>query len=242
VAYIDWSQQELEIAGVLSQDQAMMEAYTTGDFYLAFAKMAGAAPPTATKETHATIREQFKQVALGVLYGLSESGIARRLGVPLCDGRLLLRHHKAVFQRFWEWSDNIEIQGMLGCPLQTVFGWQLHAGPNVNPRGLRNFPMQSHGAEMLRLACCLATERGIPVCAPVHDALLVEGSFDDIDTVVADTQTAMQEASEIVLPGFPLRTEAKIIRYPERYQDPRGVQMWETVQAILQETTLDVPF
>src|SRR3954464_13305113 len=54
------------------------------------------------------------------------------------------------------------------------FGWPLHVGAAFNPRSLANFPMQANGAEMLRLACCLATERGIRVCAPVHDALLIE--------------------------------------------------------------------
>ena len=34
--------------------------------------------------------------------------------------------------------------------------------------------MQANGAEMLRLACCFATERGVRVCAPVHDAILIE--------------------------------------------------------------------
>jgi DNA polymerase family A len=242
VSYIDWSQQELAIAAALSQDQAMMDAYQSGDFYLAFAKMAGAAPPEATKETHAAIREQFKVVSLGVLYGLSEQGIARRLGVPLCHGRLLLQHHKEVFRTFWAWADLVEMQGMLGGSLRTVFGWPVHVEAGVNPRSLRNFPMQANGAEMLRLACCLATERGIRVCAPVHDAMLVEASEEAIDTVVVQTQAAMEEASALVLPGFPLRTEAKIVRYPERYQDPRGVQMWETVQSILQATPPEVPF
>jgi DNA polymerase family A len=242
VAYVDWSQQELAIAAALSQDQAMMDAYQSGDFYLAFAQMAGAAPPEATKETYAVIREQFKVVSLGVLYGLSEQGIARRLGVPLCHGRLLLQHHKEVFRTFWAWADLVEMQGMLGGSLRTVFGWPVHAETGVNPRSLRNFPMQANGAEMLRLACCLATERGIHVCAPVHDALLVEASEDTIDTVVVQTQAAMEAASALVLPGFPLRTEATIVRYPERYQDPRGVQMWETVQAILQATIQEVPF
>jgi len=58
--------------------------------------------------------------------------------------------------------------------LWTVFGWTIHTGAKVNPRSLRNFPMQGNGAEMLRLACCFATEQGIRVCAPVHDALLIE--------------------------------------------------------------------
>ena len=34
----------------------------------------------------------------------------------------------------------------------------------------RNFLMQGTGAEMMRIACCLATESGIEICAPVHDA------------------------------------------------------------------------
>ncbi len=72
--------------------------------------------------------------------------------------------------------------------------------------------MQANGAEMLRLAGCLAAERDIAVCAPVHDALLVEGPIERIDTVVADTQAAMAEASEVVLDGFRLRTDARELR------------------------------
>jgi hypothetical protein len=233
VAYIDWSQQELAIAAALSGDPNMQEAYRSGDFYLTFAKMAGAVPPDATRQTHAAVRDQFKTVALGVLYGLSAEGLARKLGVPVCKGRELLRMHQQTFRQFWKWSDRIEMEGMLNGRLRTVFGWPVHAGPNVNPRSLRNFSMQANGAEMLRLACCLATERGIAVCAPVHDALLVEGPADDIDAIVARTQEAMREASEVVLGGFPLRTEAKVVRYPERYADERGRRTWETVCALL---------
>src|SRR5262249_47338199 len=71
VAYVDWSQQELAIAAALSGDRKMMAAYESGDFYLTFAKMAGAVPRDATKKSHPREREQFKAVALGVLYGLS---------------------------------------------------------------------------------------------------------------------------------------------------------------------------
>jgi hypothetical protein len=127
------------------------------------------------------------------------------------------------------------MEGMLTGRLRTVFGWTVQVGPDANPRSLRNFPMQANGAEMLRLACCLATERGITVCAPVHDALLVEGPADGIEDVVAATQQAMQEASALVLPGFPLRTEAKVVRHPDRYADERGRRMWELVLSLLDE-------
>src|SRR5688572_3898027 len=123
---------------------------------------------------------------------------------------------------------------MLTGLLRAAFGWALHVGPDANPRSLRNFPMQANGAEMLRLACCLATERGITVCAPVHDALLVEGPADEIDDVVEATQAAMQEASEVVLGGFPLRSDPdKKVIAPGRYMDPRGKAMWERVMKLL---------
>ena len=50
VAYIDWSQQEFGIAAALSGDAHMMESYRSGDPYLAFAKLAGAAPPGCDQE------------------------------------------------------------------------------------------------------------------------------------------------------------------------------------------------
>lgn len=229
VAYIDWSQQELAIAAALSDDKKMQDAYQSGDFYLSFARMAGAVPAGATKDTHAGVRDQFKTVALGVLYGLSAEGLARKLNVPPVRGRDLLRMHKDTFKQFWRWSDAVQDEAILAGRLRTVFGWTVHAGDDPNPRSLRNFPMQGNGAEMMRLACCLATERGIGLCCPVHDALLIEAGADDIDAAVAATQQAMREASEIVLDGFTLRTDAKVVRHPERYSDKRGQVMWETV-------------
>jgi DNA polymerase-1 len=229
IAYIDWSQQELAIAAALSGDKKMQDAYQSGDFYLTFAKMAGAVPETATKETHAAVRDQFKTVALGVLYGLSAEGLALKLNVSPVRGRDLLRMHRETFRTFWQWSEDILNQALISKELHTEFGWRIMTEPEPNTNSLRNFPMQANGAEMMRLACCLATERGIRLCCPVHDALLIEAPLDQIDGAVVATQLAMKEASEIVLAGFSLRTDAKIVRYPDRYSDKRGELMWKTV-------------
>ena len=72
VAYIDWEQQEFGIAAALSGDANMKAAYFSGDPYLAFAKQADAAPPDATKATHKSVREQFKQCVLAVQFGMGE--------------------------------------------------------------------------------------------------------------------------------------------------------------------------
>src|SRR5262249_34596256 len=147
--------------------------------------------------------------------------------------RELLALHRQTYPRYWEWSQANVDRAMLMGELQTVFGWQVHAGPEANPRSLTNFPMQANGAEMLRLACCLATDGGVRVCAPIHDALLIEGQAEDMDAAVAQAQDAMRRASELVLPGFPLRSDSRIVRYPERYMDKRGAVMWEAVQQLL---------
>jgi hypothetical protein len=78
-------------------------------------------------------------------------------------------------------------------------------------------------------ACCLATERGIEVCAPVHDAVLICTPLDRIEVDVVSMRAAMAEASRIVLAGFELATEVKVVRWPDRYMDPRGLAMWNRV-------------
>jgi hypothetical protein len=233
VAYIDWSQQEFGIAAALSDDNAMQAAYLSGDPYLAFAKQAGAVPPDATKATHGPTREPFKQCVLAVQYGMEAESLANRIGQPPVVARDLLRAHRETYRRFWRWSDAAVDCAMLTGSLHTVFGWHIHRGEDPNPRSLRNFPMQANGAEMLRLACCLATERGIEVCAPVHDAALICAPIERLEADIAGMRAAMAEASRMVLSGFELRTDALRILHPDRFGDPRGTLMWERVMGLI---------
>ena len=233
VAYVDWSQQEFGIGAALSGDPAMMDAYRSGDPYLRFGQQAGRIPPNGTKRTHGAERELFKTCILGTQYGMGPESLARRIGLPDVYGRELLRLHRETYPRFWEWSDGAESHAMLLNRLHTVFGWTVQVESEANPRSLRNFPCQANGAEMLRLACCLATERGVSIVAPVHDAVLVEGPEWEIDTIVAETQAAMAKASEIVLGGFRLRSDARVVRWPDRYMDDRGRGFWGRVMALL---------
>jgi DNA polymerase-1 len=241
VAYVDWGQQEFGIAAALSEDPMMLEAYSSGDPYLEFAKQAGAVPPRATKYTHGAERELFKACALAVQYGMGDKSLAYRIGRPPIEARELLRKHRETYWRFWEWSDRIVTHAMLLNRIHTVFGWPLHVSHDPNERSLRNFPMQANGAEMLRLACCLAIERGVRVCMPVHDAILIEAYATRIDEMIEATQAAMAEASRVVLDGFELRSDVKIIRQHERYSDARGATMWSRVMSLLAEAECRTP-
>jgi hypothetical protein len=234
IAYLDWSQQEFGIGAALSRDSAMIQAYESGDPYLAFGKQAGLIPPSGTKQTHKVEREGCKVCVLGVGYGMEAASLARRIGRPPAYARQLLQLHRETYPRFWAWGDGAETHAMLNGQLQTVFGWSLRTTGEVNPRSLRNFLCQGNGSELLRLACCLTTERGFQVIAPVHDALVVEAEAGSIEEIVAETQECMARASEAVLGGFRLRSDVEIIRYPDRFQDERGVEFWGRIMAVLE--------
>jgi hypothetical protein len=210
----------------------MKEAYRSGDPYLAFAMQAGAVPPTATKKTHEAEREQFKACVLAVQYGMGEASLAARISQPVARARQLLALHRQTYRQFWKWSDSAVDEAVLGGWLWAGFGWQIHTRDGLNDRSLRNFPMQANGAEMLRIACILLTEAGIRVCAPVHDALLIEAPLDELDEAIVTAKSLMREASRIVLDGFELGSEVKTFRYPERYMDKRGVVMWNATKRL----------
>jgi DNA polymerase I-like protein with 3'-5' exonuclease and polymerase domains len=241
IAYLDWKSQEVAIAAALSRDEVLWNAYASGDPYLAFAKRAGLAPPSATKASHSAVRNRCKAIVLGTLYGMSAEGLAARAGVHLVEARDLLQRHKETYRTFWRWAEKNVEAALLGATLYTRFGWPIRLGlwAEANPRSLLNWPMQSNGAEMMRLACSEATEAGLMICAPIHDALLLEAPADKIEEQVIQLTAIMQRASALVLgEGRVCGVDAEIVRYPDRYSDERGRVMWSRVMALIEAAEL----
>ena len=237
LAYCDWSSQEIAIAAALSGDELLWKAYESGDPYIAFAIQAGLAPAGATKETHKDIRNRCKSVVLGTNYGMSAYGVAQAAKIHEIEAKSLLQKHRETYRKFWAWADNNKDIGLLGLKLETCFGWpiQVEAG-NVKANTFLNWPMQAHGAEMMRIACVLAVERGLKLCAPIHDALLIEAPSDQIDADVAKLKECMSQASEEVLgKGKICRVDADIVKYPDRYMDEQGQEMWDKIMSLLRK-------
>ena len=157
---------------------------------------------------------------------MGAESLAQRINQPVARARELLRLHKETYRIFWAWSDAAVDHAMLHGKLWTTFGWTIHTGTSPNPRFLRNFLMQANGAEMLRLACINLTKSGIKVCAPVHDAVLIEAPLDFLTEIIRQTQQIMSDASAIVLDGFRLRSDAEVFRSAV---DPAGCHLAEDV-------------
>ena len=121
--------------------------------------------------------------------------------------------------------------------MRTAFGWECRIGlvePAVNARSIRNWPVQATGADILRISCILAARHGIKLLAPVHDAVLIEAPIERIEADVALMREIMRRASRIVLNDdtsgtHELRTDANIVRHPDRYTDKRGKDIWAYV-------------
>jgi DNA polymerase-1 len=170
------------------------------------------------------------------MYGMSPKGLSVRIGKSETEAQRLIEKHQETYPKFWGWSDRVVTHMQLEGLYSTWSGWQVKrtfGGLNEHQkRSLRNFPMQATGADMLRLSCCLATEAGIRICCPVHDAVLIEAPLARIGEQVSAMQAAMAEASREILDGFELRTEAKV--FTDRFEDPRGQSTWKLVTGLLE--------
>ena len=245
IAYVDYSSMEFLIAASLSDGHRgpvnnMLDMYRSGDPYLSFAKRVGAAPQTATKQLHSDVRDKYKNMLLSVQYGMSAPTLAGRIGVSIFEAQEMLDQHRELFAQYWAWSDDYVAHALQTGVVRTAFGWTHHIGISgaVNERSLRNWPVQATGADILRIACILATRHGIRLLAPVHDAVLIEAPVDRIEADVVLIQEIMRRASRIVLNAtaegtHELRTDANIIRYPARYTDKRGDAIWDRVIDLL---------
>jgi DNA polymerase I len=233
ISYVDYEQQEIGIAAALSKDENLILAYESGDPYISFAKQAGVVPEDATKETHSALREQFKTCMLGINYGMRETSFARRTGISMPKARELYKMHHNVFRDYWDWISTYMDWAQVSGSVVTRFGWNFNTARSKSGT-LQNFPMQGNGADILRVAICLCLENNIRVVAPVHDAILMEATIDNIENDVKIASKLMTEASKHVI-DFPLRVEAKIIRYPDHYTDPRGDVMWKSIWEVINE-------
>jgi DNA polymerase I-like protein with 3'-5' exonuclease and polymerase domains len=233
LAYVDWERQEFGVAAYLSDDPAMIAGYQTDDPYVATGIAIGIIPPGGTGRSHPKERAICKQIVLGTQYGMGARTLAEKIDRTESHARELLRLHRRTYPKYWAWSDAIVRYAMIYGDLPTSFGWRLHVRPDTGPTTLRNFPMQSNGADMLRLACCLATGRGVTINATVHDAALIEASDGEIGEAVATMQAAMDEASSLVLDGPTLRTAVKVVTWPGRLLDDADRPTWDRMMSQL---------
>lgn len=215
IAGLDFSSEEFLLSALCSKDKKMLEAYRSGDVYLAFGKMIGWIPQDGTKKSHKFERDCCKALVLGLSYLMSKYGLAHKLTED--TGKLftedeaqeLIDQFDETFSDFAEWrKELIATYGDEGH-IKLPCGWYLF-GDNDNFRSVGNVPIQGLGACILRKAVSFAQDAGLDVIFPLHDALYIE--YDSFDYKAIDTlKDCMDRAFQFYFEGD-MREASKMIR------------------------------
>jgi hypothetical protein len=236
--YLDWRTQEIGVAAALSEDAALIQAYSSGDIYHALARICGLTDdpsPENWKRKHPAVRQRMKGLQLGLNYGMGVPSLARGLDRHPCVASDIVEKHKRTYPRFWAWRAETTHAALLARKIESVFGWPLRLSTSPNLRTLFNFPMQSAGAEMLRLATVRLCEAGIVPIMLVHDGILLE----ETDRArVEEAKDIMRSAGRDVCGGLEIGvdTDQELVG-GARYSDKRPMarSMWATIMGVLRD-------
>ena len=236
-AYIDYRTQEVGVAAAESGDRALIDDYAGGDIYHALARLCGLtndSDPVHWKKTDPALRNRMKPLQLGINYGMGVPSLARGLDRHPLIASEIIERHKRRYPRFWQWRTNMVQTAMLERKIESVFGWPLYLSTSPNQRTLYNFPMQSGGAEMLRLATVRLCEAGIVPIMLIHDGILFEETERE---KIEQAKGIMLAAGRDVCDGFEIGVDVdQMLENGARYRDkrPMAQQMWTTVMDALQ--------
>ena len=229
LVYADFKSQEAVIQAQLSQDQNMIAAVKSGDPYLHTAKLVGAIPQDATRKSHEKIREIYKQSFLAISYGQTPFGLKNKLGVPIANATYI---HAAIIKAYSDyqiWIQSLKDFAMRRGYLITKYGWRdwLSDRELVNPRQLGNWPIQSHGSEILRRAMIELDDAGFEISMIIHDAILIHMDRKDCRIKIEALKKIMSAAAYEVI-GSEIEVDSQLIK--ETYQQKgEHKEMWDNL-------------
>jgi DNA polymerase I len=243
IVHADIIAAEAGIAADLSGDPELIRIYQSGaDQYLEFAKSAGAIPLEVVRDKRnaelEVIRHVYKVALLAIQYGVGAETLSQNLGVPQWQAERIISSHKRSYAVYWAWAEAQIERAQREGYISTDFGWTLTVRPDTPRNTLLNFPQQAGCAEILRLACVIALERGLgpTLCAPHHDALYLECDESDAERVASELKACFRDAAGTVLSGHvELRAETGIVRYPDHYCDNDGKEIWDMVVKFMEQ-------
>lgn len=198
MAAIDYGSQEFFVAALLARDEAMIQAYLSGDPYLEFAKLAGMVPQNGTKAEYPREREICKSTVLGISYMMSKFGLARKLttdtGRPWTEdeAQAMINTFYGVFWMLQSNQKYIEMAYKQYKHIELQDGWYMW-GDNPNMRSVGNMPVQGAGGVAMRKSVIMAFERGLYIPFALHDADYME---DDVgqEKKIVTLRECMREA------------------------------------------------
>ena len=230
LVYLDYKSQEPGVMGYLSGDKNLIQSYESGDIYINTAKLFGYWDELASKQEKKKIRNKFKVLYLASSYGQGPRAIAESLKCSVAHAKFLQMKYHETYKKYFNWNKGFIEAGLNKNYLTTIYGWQRHIkdlfqfkdGKKIDiRRSLLNWPIQSHGAEILRKALIDLTDENFEVCALVHDAVLIQIPIPEFSQRLEEAKDIMQKASFEVVGGV-IKVDHEIIKTNYKQLDDNG--------------------
>jgi DNA polymerase-1 len=209
----DYSQVELRVLAHVTGEERLIEAFARGEdiHRRTAAQVYGIDPAAVTRD----MRRVAKVVNFGVVYGLSDFGLARDTGMSREEAGAFIRSYFESFPAVTRWLEQTRMHAREWGWVETFTGRRRHL-PDIRAanRQMRmaaermavNMPIQGGAAEIMKKAmieCDRALrESGSPaqVLLQVHDELVVEVPREDLPALVPLVRRAMADAYPLVVP------------------------------------------
>lgn len=207
----DYSQIELRVLAHLSEDAALREAFHGGeDVHRATAAAVfGVAPSDVTVE----MRRRAKAVNFGIVYGISDFGLARDLGIPVSEARAFIDAYFTRHPGVRAYLDECVNRARETGYTVTAFGRRrylpdLHSRQrpvrSFAERTAMNSPIQGTAADIIKAAMVtLGPEVGPAgdiMVLQVHDELIAEVPDSGVEKTVSRLRDAMSGAMQLSVP------------------------------------------
>ena len=209
----DYSQIELRILAHMSGDATLIDAFRSGqDIHARTASEVFGVPiDSVTSEQ----RRRAKAVNFGIVYGLSDFGLARDLGISRKEAAGYIERYFERYHGVREFLDKTIADAHTNGSVTTLYGRRRDL-PAINSRNFMqrsfaermamNTPIQGTAADLIKIAMIRADEalRAADVRSrillQVHDELVLEVVADEIAQVSDILCTAMSGAAELAVP------------------------------------------
>ncbi|MCB1985255.1 MAG: DNA polymerase I [Burkholderiales bacterium] len=209
----DYSQIELRIMAHISQDEGLLKAFAAGeDIHSATASEMFALP---VEEIDQEKRRYAKVINFGLIYGMSEFGLATQLGIERSAARAYMDRYFSRYPGVAEYMDNARNRAKQSGFVETVLGRRLWLPDINNANGSRrqgaeraaiNAPMQGTAADIIKLAM-IAVHQWLSrarlkskLIMQVHDELVLEVPDDEVDMIRSELPKYMCNVINLDVP------------------------------------------
>ena len=210
----DYNQIELRLMAHLSGDEAMRRAFHEGqDIHDFTARQIFAVPAGAAVDPNQ--RRMAKSVNFGLLYGMSDFGLAQRLEIGRAEAREITTAYFARFPSVRAYIDSVIAHGREAGYVTTILGRRRYMPAlrssnymlrSAAEREATNAPLQGSAADLMKLAMVrLDSElaaQGLDarMLLQIHDELIFEVPKAELDTVGALVRKEMKDVVELSVP------------------------------------------